>query len=61
MARAIALFRPELREVMELWYEFEEPHVVAHGKFASAFGDIATPLDEAIGETLAWFRANPAS
>jgi nucleoside-diphosphate-sugar epimerase len=37
-------------------YEFEEPFVVDHSAFAQAFGDHATPLREAIRETVRWYR-----
>ncbi len=60
LARVVALFNPLLRETMELWYSFDEPYVVDHSKFAGSFGDIATPLDEAITATVEWFRAHPA-
>jgi NADPH:quinone reductase-like Zn-dependent oxidoreductase len=35
-------------------YEFEEPFVVDHSKFEQAFGEHATPLGEAIGDTVRW-------
>ena len=38
-------------------YEFEEPFVVDHSKFERAFGEQATPLKEAIGETVRWYRS----
>jgi len=38
-------------------YEFEKPFVVSAEKFVRAFGDIATPHDTAVKETLAWYRA----
>lgn len=37
-------------------YEFEEPFVVDHGAFARAFGNHATPLEEAVSTTVDWFR-----
>ena len=46
---------------MERWYSFDDPYVVDHSKFARSFGDIATPLDEAIAATVEWFRAHPAA
>ncbi len=38
-------------------YEFEEPFVVDHSKFKQAFGEQATPLKEAIGATVRWYRS----
>ena len=42
--------------LIEMLYEFEEPFVVDHSKFERAFGDHATPLKEAIGDTVRWYR-----
>jgi nucleoside-diphosphate-sugar epimerase len=53
---ALGLFNPAQREIIEMLYEFEEPFVVDHSAFARAFGDHATPLREAIRETVRWYR-----
>jgi nucleoside-diphosphate-sugar epimerase len=55
--RAMGLFNPAMREMVEMLYEFEEPFMVDHSAFAEAFADHATPLDEAIRETVRWYRA----
>lgn len=55
--RAMGLFDPAMREMVEMLYEFEEPFVVDHSAFAGAFGDHASPLQEAIRETVRWYRA----
>src|SRR5829696_3347092 len=57
LLRAMGLFNPGMREMIEMLYEFEEPFVVDHSKFEQAFGDNATPLKEAIGETVRWYRS----
>src|SRR5215210_6740270 len=54
--RALGLFNPPLRETIEMLYEFEEPFVVDDSDFARTFGDHATPLGEAIRETVRWYR-----
>jgi nucleoside-diphosphate-sugar epimerase len=54
--RVMGLFNPPLRETIEMLYEFEEPFVVDHSAFEQAFGMSATPLREAIGETVSWYR-----
>jgi nucleoside-diphosphate-sugar epimerase len=54
--RAMGLFNPPLRETIEMLYEFEEPFVVDHSDFERAFGMRATPLRQAIGETIRWYR-----
>jgi nucleoside-diphosphate-sugar epimerase len=55
--RVMGLFNPGMREMIEMLYEFEEPFVVDHSKFEGAFGVYATPLKEAIGETVRWYRS----
>jgi nucleoside-diphosphate-sugar epimerase len=57
--RAMGLFNPGMREMIEMLYEFEEPFVVDHSKFEKAFGDHATLLREAIRETVRWYREEP--
>jgi nucleoside-diphosphate-sugar epimerase len=52
----LGLFVPELREMKEMLYEFEEPFVVDSSKFEDQFDTQATPIDEAVRETLAWYR-----
>ena len=53
--RIMGLFDPAMREMVEMLYEFEEPFIVDHTAFAEAFGDHATPLDEAVRETVRWY------
>jgi nucleoside-diphosphate-sugar epimerase len=50
------LFIPAAREMVEMLYEFEKPFQVDSGKFIQAFGDIATPQEKAVKETVAWYR-----
>lgn len=59
LMNVLSLFIGDLREVKEMIYEFEEDFVVDHSKFEKAFGNPATPLDEAIRTTIDWYRANP--
>ncbi|HRQ40389.1 MAG TPA: NAD-dependent epimerase/dehydratase family protein [Chloroflexota bacterium] len=56
MIAALGLFVPEVREMKEMFYEFAEPYVVDHSQFVAAFGDRHTTYEEAIRETVAWFR-----
>ncbi len=55
------LFIPGARETVEMMYEFEKPFIVDSNKFERAFGVKATPIEEAIKATVAWYRAHPAS
>ena len=52
----IGLAVPPMRGLVENLYVFYEPYVVDHSAFAAAFGDDATPLREAIRQTIAWAR-----
>jgi hypothetical protein len=53
------LFIPEARETVEMMYEFEQPFIVASGKFETTFGMKATPMKDAIKETVAWYKSHP--
>jgi nucleoside-diphosphate-sugar epimerase len=59
--RAMGLFNPGMREMIEMLYEFEEPFVVDHSKFEQAFGEQATPLREAIAGTVRWYGSKRPS
>lgn len=52
----MGLFQPVLREFKEMMYEFEEPYVVDHSRYAKAFGANPTPHRDAIRETVQWYR-----
>jgi len=53
------LFIPAARESVEMLYEFEKPFIVDSSKFERAFGVKATPIEQAIKTTVAWYRAHP--
>lgn len=55
--RVIGLFVPAVRETIEMLYEFERPFLVDDGKFKAMFGDLSTPIEAALAQTLAWYRA----
>jgi nucleoside-diphosphate-sugar epimerase len=59
LVKLIGRRNPDVGEMVEMLYEFEEPFVVDHSRFDSAFGDHSTPLAEAIDSTVAWYQANP--
>ncbi len=56
----MALFNPMMREVKEVVYQFEGPFIVDHSKYEKKFGAQVTPLDDAIEQTVAWFRVRDA-
>lgn len=47
---------PPAREMIEMAYEFEEPFILDSSKIERAFGLRPTPLEEALAETVAWWR-----
>ena len=54
--RVLVRFDTEVREVLEMLYEFEEPFVSDGRALQSAFGFQATPLRTAIETTVDWYR-----
>jgi nucleoside-diphosphate-sugar epimerase len=55
--RALGLFNPTVRALVEMTYEFDEPFVLDTTKFESTFGACGTPLARAVADTVDWFRA----
>jgi nucleoside-diphosphate-sugar epimerase len=56
---AIALlgrFDENVRELREMLYQFERDFVMDSSRFESTFGTQPTPLAQAIGQTLDWYR-----
>jgi nucleoside-diphosphate-sugar epimerase len=53
------LFIPEAKEAVEMMYEFEKPFIIDSSKFEKTFGMKATPMHEAIKETVAWYKSHP--
>ena len=54
--RALGVFNPTIRELVELSYEFEQPFVLDTSKYESTFGASATPLKAAVTATVDWYR-----
>jgi nucleoside-diphosphate-sugar epimerase len=57
LLRVAALTNPTVRELLEMQYQFEEPFIVDSSKIAARLGVQATPIDEAVAETLARYRS----
>jgi nucleoside-diphosphate-sugar epimerase len=55
--RALGVFNPVLRSMVEMTYEFDEPFVLDTSKYTAMFDDFGTPLPEAIATTVAWFKS----
>ena len=56
MMRIGGLFIRAAHETVEMMYEFDKPFVVDSRKFEQAFNQHATPLHEAIVQTVEWYR-----
>jgi nucleoside-diphosphate-sugar epimerase len=59
MMRIGGLFIPGAKETVEMMYEFEQPFIADSSKFEKTFGMKATPMKEAIKETIAWYKGHP--
>ncbi|WP_030056894.1 NAD-dependent epimerase/dehydratase family protein [Streptomyces novaecaesareae] len=53
---AAGLFSPLLRELRETRYQFDRPFVVDCSAYEVAFAVRATPLEEQVAATVAWWR-----
>ncbi len=56
LLRAVALVNPTVRELLEMRYQFAEPFIVDSTKITTRLGITATPLDQAIADTLDTYR-----
>ena len=54
--RLFGLIKPAMREYLHTLYQFTDRWVVDDTKFRTAFGDTATPLDDALAATLQWYH-----
>ena len=50
--RLLGLVKPAMREYLHTLYQFTDRWVVDDSKFRTAFGDHATPLDDALAATI---------
>ena len=56
MVRLAGVFVPFMRELEEVRYQFVEPFVLDSRDFTETFGWEATPMDDALAATVAWWR-----
>ena len=63
--RLLGVVKPAMREYLHTLYQFTDRWVVDDTRFRTTFGDLSTPLDEALATTLRWYRdaasAQPAA
>jgi nucleoside-diphosphate-sugar epimerase len=60
LLRLMGVFNPTVRELVEMAYEFEEPFIVDSTKFQTKLGMTATPIQDAIAQTVEWYQRRTA-
>ena len=62
LLRLVGLFRPEVREIGDISYQWTAPFVTSDAAFQDAFGPFEpTPLPDAVAATVAWFKERAAA
>jgi nucleoside-diphosphate-sugar epimerase len=56
MLRGLGLVNPTVRALLEMQYQFEEPFIVDSTKMTTKLGVRATPIEQALADTLATYR-----
>ena len=55
------LVKPEMREYLHTLYQFTDDWTVSDVRFRATFGDLSTPLPDALGTTLDWYATAPTA
>ncbi len=56
LLRLLGRRNPTIRELVEMLYEFDQPFIVDSTKATDVLGLQPTPLDQALADTITWFR-----
>lgn len=56
LARILALFQPVIGETLEMRFQWDRPYVVDASKFGTRFWSDATPFEEGLDATIAFYR-----
>ncbi len=56
--RAAGLFDRDVRELMELSFQWDRPYLVSHAKFAARFGAAPTSIEDGLRATRDWLAAS---
>ena len=56
LLRVLGLVNPTVRELVEMQYQFAEPFIVDSSKIATKLGVHATPIEQALADTLRGYR-----
>jgi len=57
MLQVLGIFVPDLRELPEIRYQFDDPFVVDSTDARTTFGLEPTPMESALHETITWYRS----
>ena len=57
LLRLVGLANPTVRELIEMQYQFDEPFIVDSNKITANLDIRATPIEQAIADTLATYRS----
>ena len=60
LLRLAALTNPTVQELLEMQYQFAEPFIVDSSKITNALHVEATPIEQALAETLATYDRRTA-
>jgi nucleoside-diphosphate-sugar epimerase len=55
--KVLGIFVPDLRELPEIRYQFDDPFVVNSTSAQATFGLEPTPMESALHETITWYRS----
>jgi nucleoside-diphosphate-sugar epimerase len=60
LLRILGVANPDVRGLVEILYQFEQPYLFDHSKYRDVFDAEVTPMSEAVEATVAWFRDDAA-
>jgi len=52
----LGLFRTDVRELKEMWFQWDHPYLVDATKFSRRFWSDPTPFEEGLRTTIAFYR-----
>ena len=55
--KVLGILVPDLRELPEIRYQFDDPFVVDSTDAQTTFGLERTPMESALHETITWYRS----
>ena len=61
LLRLVAVANPTVRELLEMQYQFAEPFIVDSTKITNLLGVHATPVEQALADTLATYQPTTTS